>query len=171
MHSQQSICTIFIMKSMKMTPKSGHRCASLTCITLITCITCITSTKEISHQLTSWDIINYHWLSVISDCHYLSLLIIDYHWLSLIIIDCHWLSLIIIDYLWLSFFITNHYWLSLIINDYIWKSEKVWLTGCVTDSLSDNLKSRDAGASKNLFCISGGGGGGLLYLIYMSSSP
>ena len=58
------------------------------------------------------------------------LIIIDYHCLSLIIIVCHRLSLIIIDY----------YWSSLI---KIWKK---WITNC----LSDNLKARDAGASKKL---------------------
>ena len=42
-----------------------------------------TWTTEISHQLTSWNIIDYHWLSLIFiDDHLLSLIIIDYHWLS-----------------------------------------------------------------------------------------
>ena len=74
------------MKKIKTTPKSGHRCASVTCITWISCITCIicntcitciacttktispnyfvrylwrsrnTCTTEISQQLNSWDI-------------------------------------------------------------------------------------------------------------------
>ena len=41
--------------------KSGHRCASLTCITwisCITCITCITCTTEIFHKLILRDIID-----------------------------------------------------------------------------------------------------------------
>ena len=100
-------------------------------------------------------IFDYHWLSL------MSLIIIDYHWLSLIfliivyyyrdncitrishqltawdIIDYHWLSLIIIDY----------HWLSLIIIDYL----KIWknMTDSLTQWVADNLKSRDASASKN----------------------
>ena len=100
----------------KITRKSGHRCASLTCITWINCITCITwttCTTEISHQITLWDIIDFNWLSLIIN---------NYHWSSLIIIDHHWLSLIIIDY----------HWLSLIILDYVWKSEKRWMTDLMT---------------------------------------
>ena len=57
---------------MIITRKLGHRCASLACITWISCIiciTCITCTKEISHQLISWDIID--------------IIIIDYNWLLL----------------------------------------------------------------------------------------
>ena len=126
----------------KMTWKSGHRCASLTWINWISCNTCITCTTKISwdiidiyrrhtcttkisHQLTSWDIIDYHWLSlIIIDYHCLSLLayhclsliIIDYHRLSLITIDYHWFSLIIIDYYWLSLIVIDCHWLSLIIN-------------------------------------------------------
>ena len=83
-------------------------------------------------------ILHYRWLSLII-LHYpsLSLIIVDYHWLSLIIIDYHWLSLIIIDY----------HWLSLIIIDYHWLSENSKLS--ISGWLTDNLKSRDASASKN----------------------
>ena len=114
--------------SKQTTRKSGHRYASLICITWITCIACIacitcitciactTCTTEISHQ-----IISYHWHSR-DNC----ITKIDYHWLSFIIIDYHWLSLIITDY-----------------HSIYWKSDKV------THSLSDNLKSRDASISKS----------------------
>ena len=54
-----------------------------------------TCTTKISHKLTWWDIIDYHWLSL------------------------------------------------------IWKYEKLWLTNSPTDSLSDNLKSGDACASRS----------------------
>ena len=49
------------LKTLKKTRKSGHICASLTCITWISCDSCITfitCTKEISHQLILWDIIH-----------------------------------------------------------------------------------------------------------------
>ena len=49
------------LKTLKKTRKSGHICASLTYITWISCdscIICITCTKEISHQLILWDIID-----------------------------------------------------------------------------------------------------------------
>ena len=43
------------MKSKQITRKSGHRCASLICITWISSIACITYTTEISHQMILWD--------------------------------------------------------------------------------------------------------------------
>ena len=43
------------MKSRQITRKSGHRCASLICITWISSIACITYTTEISHQMILWD--------------------------------------------------------------------------------------------------------------------
>ena len=73
---------------------------------------------KIFHQLTSWDIIDYHWLSLI---------IIGYHWLSFIIIDHDWLSLVyFIDYH--HIIISNHIIDYLDCLDYVWNSEKVWLT-------------------------------------------
>ena len=65
-------------------------------------------------------IIGFNWFAWVS---------MDYHWLSLIIIGYHWLSMIIIDYHWLI--------------DYL----KIWKRW-ITDWLTDNLKSRDASASK-----------------------
>ena len=87
------------------TRKSGHICASLTCITWISCITCITCTTEISHQLISWDVIDIAGILVPQNIS--PTIFVRYHWLSLIIISYHSLSLIIIDYHWLSLFI-NH---------------------------------------------------------------
>ena len=88
----------------KITQKSTHRCARLTCNTWISCITTLanflryhchstdTFTTELFHQLISRDIVDIAWILVLQN-------IIDYHWLLLIIIYYHWLSLIIIDYL------------------------------------------------------------------------
>ena len=105
-----------------------------------------TCTIKISHQLTSWDIMDYHWLSSITiDYHGLSWIIMDYHWLSLIIIDYHWLSLIVIDYHWLSLNIIDYHWLSLIIIDYHWLSLIIidfhWLS---STHGSEHLKELDA---------------------------
>ena len=74
----------------------------------------------------------------------MSLIFIDYcnqNSLSLIIIDYHWLLFIIIYYLWLSLIVIDFHWLSLI----IWKSKTK-----LNRSAADNLKSRDANASKNV---------------------
>ena len=128
---------IFLKKnpSFKITRKSGHRCASLTCITwnscinCITCITCITYTTEISHKLISWDIIDLAGILATPTnfmrCHWLSFIVSDNHWLKLALIDSHWLSLIIIDYL------------------------KIRKHHLFTDRLTDNLRWRDTSASKN----------------------
>ena len=91
------------------------------------------------------------WKIVVLVISVIIVIIIDYHWLSFVIIDYHWLSLIIIEYHWLSLII-NHYlnfidyhWLSLIIIDYL-KIQKISIT-----SLTDNLKSGDASASKKVY--------------------
>ena len=68
------------------------------------------------------------WGSPLGPPDWLSLSIIvnlDYHWLKLIIIDYHWLWLIIIDY------------------------RKIWIRW-ITRSLTDNVKSRNASASKKV---------------------
>ena len=39
---------------------------------------------------------------MVTNLHWLSLVVIGYHWLSLVIIGCHWSSLVIIGYHWLS---------------------------------------------------------------------
>ena len=44
--------------TIKITRKSGHKCASLTCITWTSCNTYITCTTEISYRVISWDIID-----------------------------------------------------------------------------------------------------------------
>ena len=85
--------------------------------------------------------LSYHWSSLIS---------IDYHWLSLVIIDYHWLSLIIIEYHWLSLIIIDYHWLSLVIIDYQWLSDNLKK---VSHWLTDNVKSRDAGASKKTLYV------------------
>ena len=77
-------CKWWHMKSRQITRKSGHRCASLTCISWISSIaSCITCTTEISYQMISWDIIGLAGILVPQKCltnliREISLIIIDY---------------------------------------------------------------------------------------------
>ena len=74
----------------QITRKSGHRCASLTCITWISCITCITCYHR---NISPSNFMRYLWYSRDNCITKLS------HWKSLVIIDYRWLSLIVIDWL------------------------------------------------------------------------
>ena len=54
----RTVARNYFVDEYQITRKSGHSCASLTCITWISCINCITCTTEVSHQLISWNIID-----------------------------------------------------------------------------------------------------------------